>query len=319
MNILENNFEIEDLGVQELEVYDIEVENNHNFFGNDILIHNSGYYTIAPIMKKIIAKDPTADINKLVDFADAFEKKIIDPVIQNSVKIATTKLNARRPEVIGAKREIIADTALYIRKKKYIARVRDSEGTRYPAADPHMKFMGVELARTTTAPYIRDKLKESLNIILDQDYTALKTWIDGVRVGFNNLPLSDLATFCGIKSAEMQEKNTPYIAKGAFYHNLYVKQNNLQSEFMLIEGGTKGRVLPLKSPNPLENLDLKGTHATRGKVDRLVYFDDKLADKFKDYVDYDRCFDDYFVKPLQNMVNALDYNLSKVDLDLEDW
>ena len=29
MNILENNFEIEDLGVQELEVYDIEVENNH--------------------------------------------------------------------------------------------------------------------------------------------------------------------------------------------------------------------------------------------------------------------------------------------------
>ena len=58
MNILENNFEIEDLGIQELDVYDIEVENNHNFFGNDILIHNSGYYTIAPIMNEIIKKNP---------------------------------------------------------------------------------------------------------------------------------------------------------------------------------------------------------------------------------------------------------------------
>lgn len=110
MNILENNFEIEDLGIQELDVYDIEVENNHNFFGNDILIHNSGYYTIAPIMNEIIKKNPNKSINDYVDIANKFELKFIDPVIQKSVDIATTHLNARRPEVIGAKREIIADT-----------------------------------------------------------------------------------------------------------------------------------------------------------------------------------------------------------------
>nr|YP_007013560.1 putative intein [Aeromonas phage Aes508] len=34
-------FEIEDLGVMEIDVYDIEVDGNHNFFGNDILVHNS--------------------------------------------------------------------------------------------------------------------------------------------------------------------------------------------------------------------------------------------------------------------------------------
>uniref|UniRef100_UPI003CDF86F8 DNA-directed DNA polymerase n=1 Tax=Aeromonas phage Aes123 TaxID=1198018 RepID=UPI003CDF86F8 len=36
-------FEIEDLGVMEIDVYDIEVDGNHNFFGNDILVHASVY------------------------------------------------------------------------------------------------------------------------------------------------------------------------------------------------------------------------------------------------------------------------------------
>ena len=168
MNILENNFEIEDLGVQEIEVYDIEVENNHNFFGNDILIHNSGYYTIAPIMNEIIKNNPNKSINDYVDIANKFELKFIDPVIQKSVDIATTHLNARRPEVIGAKREIIADTCIYLQKKRYLARVRDSEGTRYPESEPHMKYMGVELARSSTTDWVKKHLSESLNILFDK-------------------------------------------------------------------------------------------------------------------------------------------------------
>ena len=44
-----NDFEVEDLGVQELDVYDIEVENCHNFFANDILVHNSGYLSFTNV------------------------------------------------------------------------------------------------------------------------------------------------------------------------------------------------------------------------------------------------------------------------------
>lgn len=71
---------------------------------------DSGYYTIAPIMNEIIKKNPNKSINEYVDIANKFELKFIDPIIQKSVDIATTHLNARRPEVIGAKREVIADT-----------------------------------------------------------------------------------------------------------------------------------------------------------------------------------------------------------------
>jgi len=43
-----SDFEIEDLGIQEKWVYDLEIEKNHNFFGNDILVHNSVYITLDP-------------------------------------------------------------------------------------------------------------------------------------------------------------------------------------------------------------------------------------------------------------------------------
>ena len=33
------NFSVKSLGVQNIDVYDIEVVDNHNFFGNDILVH----------------------------------------------------------------------------------------------------------------------------------------------------------------------------------------------------------------------------------------------------------------------------------------
>ena len=41
-----DRYEIEEVEHEETYVYDIEVEDNHNFFGNDILVHNSAYVLI---------------------------------------------------------------------------------------------------------------------------------------------------------------------------------------------------------------------------------------------------------------------------------
>lgn len=323
MNILENNFEIEDLGVQELEVYDIEVENNHNFFGNDILIHNSGYYTIAPIMNEIIKNNPNKSINDYVDIANKFELKFIDPVIQKSVDIATTHLNARRPEVIGAKREIIADTCIYLQKKRYLARVRDSEGTRYPESEPHMKYMGVELARSSTTDWVKKHLSESLNILFDKSENDLKLWINNLRKDFTKLPIADISNYCSISSVELKQGGTHYVAKGAYYYNKYIIKNNLQAEYTLLQAGAKARVIFLKPLNPLNEL-ITNTERETNKVtsvDRLVYIDPRFAESLRQFIDFDKTFNDFFIQPLQNMTTALGYDLSKpiVDNVLEDW
>src|SRR5574344_1492763 len=138
---LVSEFEIEDLGIQELDVYDIEVEDNHNFFGNDILVHNSAYYTIAPIMDKVIHFKPNLTMNEYVDIADKFEMDVVAPVINKSVEVACSKLNAKKQHVKGDKRQNTANSVITITKKKYRARISDSERKRYPETKPHMKFM----------------------------------------------------------------------------------------------------------------------------------------------------------------------------------
>lgn len=56
VKILETtDFSIESLGVHEENVYDIEVEKNHNFFANDILLHNSIYVNMEPIIPIMVA------------------------------------------------------------------------------------------------------------------------------------------------------------------------------------------------------------------------------------------------------------------------
>ncbi len=47
------DFKIEDLGECELDVYDIETEDNHNFVANNIVVHNSTYFDMSPVIKNI--------------------------------------------------------------------------------------------------------------------------------------------------------------------------------------------------------------------------------------------------------------------------
>jgi len=72
-HILCDDFEIIELGEQEIDVYDIEVEDNHNFFANDILIHNSVYVNCEPLVPAIL--------------------KLYRPIIEHS-------LNQKNPDIL---------------------------------------------------------------------------------------------------------------------------------------------------------------------------------------------------------------------------
>ena len=78
-----SDFEIEDLGIQEEWVYDIEVENNHNFFGNNILLHNSVYINVHQFILDNIG-DPEKWINLSDDQKLEYIKKITK-IVENYV------------------------------------------------------------------------------------------------------------------------------------------------------------------------------------------------------------------------------------------
>ena len=270
---------------------------------------DSVYFSINSIVEKIFEKKPDLTLNEKVDIVDKFEKTVIAPVVDNTIKNVCEKLNAAKPEVIGCKREGIFDAFIAIQKKKYIARERDDEGTRYPEEKPKMKRMGVELTKAQTCPFSKKKLLDSLNIIFDKSEDYLNEWVEEQRALFYKESIDNISNYGSISSLDydLNGKNVPFMCKGGIIHNKYIKENNLQKYFQPFRNGDKCRIVFLKKPNLF------------GNNDRLIFNDVKFAEIFKDYIDYETSFDKFFISPLQNMVKALGFDLEKKVATFDEW
>ena len=312
---IEENFEIEDLGILEEWVYDIEVENNHNFFGNNILIHNSAYYNIEPFMERYQKQNPNLSINEYVDWADNFEKKIIQPIIQHTVDDFCEELNAYNKEKIWAEREIIADTAIFNAKKKYFARVRDSEGTRFPESDPKIKKMGLEVVKSSTPIWAKKRLEEAIPHIFDKDEADMKSWLQSIKEDFIKTNLNDIAQVSSVSKTEYdptdldkngKPKSLNIGTKSAMATNNYIKSNNLLDKYNLLQSGDKTKRLFLIEPN------IFGSNI-------VSFTDDNFVKELEGMVDYDLQFEKSFLIPLQIMVAPLGYDLLNQSQALDDW
>jgi hypothetical protein len=302
-------FTVEDLGIQEQWVYDIEVEDNHNFFGNNILVHNSNYFTVAPFVEKAFEDKPNATKSEKADFCNNFYEQIVDKFVQKSIDDFGNELNAYNTSVIGSEREIIADAGVWTAKKKYFARVIDSEGVRYK--EPKMKVMGLDIIRSGTPTFVKKKLKESLNIILDSDAESMIKWKDSVKEEFMKQDLSNIARVQGVSNIDYTtgDKGIPIGARSVLVHNEYVKKLGIENEIQLLEAGNKVKLMYLKEPN------IFGSNV-------VAWSDDKFVDLINECgcVDYELCFEKYFLSPLQLMTDALKWNIAKETEELnDDW
>lgn len=304
-----DNFEIEDLGIQEEWVYDIEVEGNHNFFGNNILVHNSVYYQIEPFMDKYQASNPNESLTHYVKWADSFEQKVIQPVISATIDELAHKLNAMNKDAIGAEREVIADAGVFVAKKKYYARVRDNEGTLYPEDKPKIKVMGLETIKSSTPIWAKKYLKEAIPHILDKDEKDLRNWIQEIKWEFANSDINDIADVSGVSRVDydLQNDRVPIGSRAAIVHNNYVKNNNLEGRYSPIQGGDKCKRIFLNTPNKFDSNIVAWTNSL---------FPSEIT---REEVDYDTQFEKKFMKPLSLMVDCLNYNLDKETEELDDW
>ena len=304
-----DNFLIEDIGIQEEWVYDIEVENNHNFFGNNILLHNSIYFSIDNFMKLYQEKNPGLTINEYVDWADNFEKKIIQPIIKKTIDDFAEELNAYNKDKIGAEREVIADAAVFTSKKHYYMRVRDNEGTRYPDDDPKIKVMGLDLIKSSTPKWTKKYLKESINKILDSDESELKSWIKKIKQEYTSVNLNEIAHVGGVSNLnyKLGDKSVPIGSRAALVHNKYIKDNNLEDKYTIIVPDDKCKRLFLIEPNKFNS-------------NIIAYIDDKFINEIpKSIIDYDTNFEKQFLNMLNLMVDCLNYKLKQETEIIDDW
>jgi hypothetical protein len=244
MNIVEtDNFEIIDLGLQELDVYDIEVDGVHNFFANGILVHNSLYCSLSEIIP------PNANPNLVVKIADKIGHEINAsfPAYNRSAFLVQPGFDQH----IKTGRELVADKGFFIQKKRYVIHVIDKEGK----AKDELKAMGVDMRKTTTPRPVKAFLRSTCHKMLtgtpDEE---LDDFIMEYRDEMiDEIDLMDLGLPKGIKGIEQYTASfrdypttrLPGHVSAAILYNDF-RQAAGDTESLLISSGMKIKIFKLK-------------------------------------------------------------------------
>lgn len=302
-----NKVKIEDLGIKDEWVWDLETE-THDFFGNGVLVHNSNYYTVEPVVNQWLKDHPDASFDEICDFCLTFEKDCIQPCIQRCIDDFAYQFNAPNKWSMGAKKEVLCDVILVCAKKRYTARVVDDEGVRLAREAAHIKVQGLDLVRSMTPSWCKEHLKEAIPILFDADEHGLITWLDTIKQEFTSQPLKDVAASQGISSMKhkLGDKAVPINVRSALVYNNWVLNNNKTDVFSLIQAGDKPKRIFLKEGNPFGS-------------NTISWLDDRFEDYIREWVDWDTTFEKFFLSPLDIMTSALGYNIENRNADLEAW
>lgn len=271
---------------------------------------DSVYYTVEPFVNKYLETHPNADKQELTDFCLKFANKVVQKVIDDSIDLIAKRFNCQDKSRMAAKVEVVCDVMINCAKKKYYARVLDAEGVRYDPLNPHIKIMGLELAKSTTPQWVKDTISQAVPILFDKNESDLKNWIKTIKNSYLQASLWDISQVCKTNNLkyEIGGKNVPFQAKMALVYNKFIKDNNLQSHFRLIQEREKFRGLRLVKNNPFG-------------VDIIGYCDPRFAEKYlKPYIDYDSMFDNTFLSALKLMTDCMDYDVYEKVISIdEDW
>jgi DNA polymerase elongation subunit (family B) len=264
---------------------------------------DSIYLNMGPIVDKFI-KDKS-DPKKVIRLMNKICEEKIQPFIDSSYQELADYVNAFQQRM-EMKRESLADKAIWVAKKNYILNVYDSEGVEY--AKPKLKMMGISAVRSSTPAACRVKIKEAINIIVNEDESALHKFIEKFRNEFHNLPVEDIAfprSVNGLKEysddSSIFTKGTPIHVKGALVFNHLLKAHNLTKKYQLIQEGEKIKFVYLKQPNPFNN--------------NTLAFLSIIPKKFEaqPFIDYDLQFEKAFLEPLDIILSVINWNTEKVE------
>ena len=203
------------------------------------------------------------------------------------------------------KREVIAEKGIWTSKKRYVLNVWDNEGVRND--EPKIKIMGIEAVRSSTPQSCRDKILESMKIILNGDEDELIDYIEEFKKNFKDLPAEEISfprTVSGLTKyfdpVLGYVKGTPIQVKGSLIYNRILNDKQLSRNYESIKEGEKIKYAYLKEPNPA--------------MDKVIAFVNTLPEEFglDKYIDYDLQFEKSYIDPIKTVTDVIGWNHERV-------
>jgi DNA polymerase elongation subunit (family B) len=267
---------------------------------------DSIYLTLEELIEKVC---PDKDTNGKIKYMDKICEDVFQPFIDSGYQELATYMNAYSQKM-QMKREVLADKGIWTAKKRYVLNVHNSEGVQY--AKPKVKVMGLEMVKSSTPAVIRDKLKDSIDVILKGDEKDLHKYVQEFRKEFDQMPVEDIAFPRGVNGMKqyagspIYTKGTPIHVRGALLYNHHCKRFGVDKKYQAIRDGDKIKFVYVKTPNPLQ--------------EDVIAFSQHLPKEFglEAYIDYDKQFEKVFLDALQIVIEPLGWKTQE-ESSLEDF
>jgi len=262
---------------------------------------DSIYLRLGPLVDKVFKEKRTPA--EVITFMDKVCEDKLQPFIDESYKELASYVHAYAQKM-QMKREALSDKGIWTAKKRYILNVYNNEGVQYN--EPQMKVMGLEMVKSSTPAAIREKMRESIKIMMQGTEDDIHKFIADFKVNFRKLPVEDISFPRGLNglkdysdSVSMYKKGTPIHVKGAILYNHYLKQFNLEKKYPKIQEGEKVKFTYLKQPNPFK--------------DSVISYPARLPKEFnlQEYIDYDMQFSKAFVEPIKVVLDCMGWEVEK--------
>ena len=147
---------------------------------------------------------------KIIDFLTKAETKIEEALASGFEDLAEYTNAFQQKMEMG--REVIADRGIWTAKKRYILNVHDNEGVRL--AEPKLKMMGIETAKSSTPQWVRDKLSKALEVVMRGTEQELWEFVETARKEFRNLLPEQVVSPRGCRGLFQYKDSTNIYSKG---------------------------------------------------------------------------------------------------------
>jgi DNA polymerase elongation subunit (family B) len=257
---------------------------------------DSIYLTLEDLVEKVCAGKTTEE---KIKFMDKTCEQVMQPFIDGGYQELAEYMNAYAQKM-QMKREVLADKAIWVAKKRYVLNVHNSEGVQY--AKPKIKVMGLEMVKSSTPAVVRKKLKDALEVILYEDEKTVQTFVKTFKKEFFKYSIEDVAFPRSISDIDkysgvpIYKKGTPIHVRGALLFNHHVKRLGLTKQYEPITNGNKIKFVYIKDQNPFN--------------ENIISFNSVLPKEFglHDFIDYDLQFEKVFLDALQIILEPIGWN-----------
>lgn len=218
---------------------------------------------------------------ELIKDISAMMEKYIDSRIFNETQLQDYNSQVHDFK-IAFKQEIIAKTALFVKKKKYAYWLLNDEGK----PTNKIKVTGLEIVRSESAEAIRPRLTHIMEMIMKQeDDEKIASQIRKYKKELRELDPEALAANIGINNIRKYLgsgsplKGTPWHVKGVHSYRMLLKELDIVNKYDDVHEGVKAKVIYIKK-NPY-NLKTVTFNEWPKEFDSIIQYDPEIMiDKF---------------------------------------